>query len=546
MSAAILTDAARDDGTDFNDMAALYGPESVADLVANAERDNEPHYGAYFDDAGPQEAEAPPAWPDPVLPGAVRVPDFPSNLLQGVWGEMAAAVAANTQTPPAMATMCVLGVLATLLQRRYEVAPYGSDYTEPLSLWVVSVSPPGTRKTAVMNSFLRPFVKWEKMQRDRYRVLIARNNAARSTSKKRIESLNAQAAKCKDAAELTALRTSIENEELDMPDEVLSPRLFTGDTTAERLQAMLVENSERMAVHSDEPGIFRVMAGAYSGGSQNLDVFLQGHAGSPIRIDRAGRLAHIDKPALSFNLMIQPDLIQELTGSKGFRGSGLLARFLYAIPASNVGKRDVRQHFVISDDLRDRYERSVLSLLDGYLCEPGTVPKVEVLSLCDSAAELWLNFSQEIEDNQGEGGKYESIRDWTAKLAGAVARIAALIELAEFGLSAESVSFDAMDRAIRLGRILIPHAQAAFGLLGVDLVDADAASLLKWARNRESDNFTQREAMKALHSRFSSADKLKKATDRLEFMDCLRQSTTTNKGARSSLCFRLNPAIWPI
>ena len=52
--------------------------------------------------------------------------------------------------------------------------------------------------------------------------------------------------------------------------KVRAPRLFTGDTTAERLQ---------------------VMMGAYSGGAQNLDVFLQSHPGSAMRIDRAGRMA---------------------------------------------------------------------------------------------------------------------------------------------------------------------------------------------------------------------------------------------------------------
>ena len=539
MSAGSSECLADDAGTDYNDMAILYGPESVAESVENATPAIEPQETA---NAAPE--PAPPSWPEPMLPGTQITPDLPEDLLSGVWGDMARAVAASTQTPPALSIMCVLGVLATLLQRRFEVTPYGgSDYTEPLALWVVSASPPGTRKTAVLNAFMRPIVKWEKTQYDRYRVLIARNNAARSTAKKRIESLNAQAAKCKEPAELQALRVDIENEELGMPDEVRAPRLFTGDTTAERLQAMLFENSERMAVHSDEPGIFRVMAGAYSGGSQNLDVFLQGHAGSAMRIDRAGRMAHVDKPALSFNLMIQPDLIQELTGSKGFRGSGLLARFLYAVPASNVGRRDVRQHTTLGDELRERYERGVLSLLEGYLCEPGTVPKVEVLDLSESAFELWLDFAQEIEDNHGDGGKYEPIRDWTSKLAGAVARIAALLELAEVGLGVESVSFDAMDRAIRLARVLIPHAQATFGLLGVDPVDEDAAAVLKWARSRDSDEFNQREAMRGMHRRFTVVDRLKKATDRLEYMDCLRQFERRNKGTHPSICYRVNPAL---
>lgn len=511
---------------DFNDLARIEGNGAVERIALH-----------------PVPAIDPPAWSEPMIPGTLRTPDFPEDILRGAWGDMARSVSASTQTPPALGIMCALGVLATVLQRRFEVSPYGDEYTEPTNVFLASASVSGTRKTAVMNAFLAPIPKWEKIQRDRHRVLTARANAARSTAKKRIEALNQQAAKCKDATELQAIRDAIEREELDMPDEVWAPRLFTGDCTAERLQALLFENSERMAVHSDEPGIFRVMAGAYSGGAQNLDVFLQSHAGSALRIDRAGRIAHVDKPALSFNLMIQPGMLSEVAGSKGFRDSGLLARFLYAVPATNVGQRDVRKHSSIDAGVRDRYERGVMSLLEGWLCEPGTVPTVRVLELTDPAREIWLDFSQHIEDRQGDGQEFESIRDWTSKLPGATARIALLLELSEVGLLAESVSSDAMGRAVRLAKVLIPHAQCAFGLLGTDCTDADALAVLKWARNRGEEEFTRREAHKAMQGRFTSVDKLKQAMDRLDAMDCVREFKRSPKGVKPSICYRINPAL---
>lgn len=60
-----------------------------------------------------------------------------------------------------------------------------------------------------------------------------------------------------------------------------------------------------------------------------------------------------------------------------------------------------------------------MALLEGYLCEPGTVPAVRVLELNEAAREHGAHFSQYIEDRQGDGGEFESIRDWTSKLAGA-------------------------------------------------------------------------------------------------------------------------------
>ena len=543
---------------DFNDLAAAEGLASVihdVDAALPIDDSSATHgvipvdrWSSFEDesfDAPPlQNAPEPPAWPEPMIPGTLRTPEFPEDILSGAWRDMAVAVSASTQTPPALSIMCVLGTLATLLQRRFEVAPHGDSYIEPLALWVVSASPSGTRKTAVMNAFLAPIVKWEKLQYDRYRVLIARNNAARSTAKKRIESLNQQAAKCKEKADLITIRDQIEREELDTPDEIHPPRLFTGDTTAARLQAMLFENSERMAVHSDEPGIFRVMAGAYTGGVADLDVYLQGHAGSPLRIDRATRTARIDKPALSFCLMIQPSLMSEVAGSSGFRASGLLARFLYAIPASNVGKRDVRKHSGIDDKTRERYQIAVNALLADWLCEPGTAPNIQTLHLSPAALELWLDFSQYIEDNHGDGGVFEGIRDWTSKLAGAVARIAALLELVDTGLHVRSVGFKAMDAAVRLAKVLIPHAQAAFGLLGADATDNDAMTVLRWARGKGLDGFKLRDAQKAMQSRFTNVERLKKAMVRLAEMDCVRPSMHKPPGGgRPSAGYLLNPAL---
>lgn len=512
--------------TDFNDLATAEGLEAVAQIVSH-----------------PVPVIDPPVWPEPMIPGTLRTPDFPEDILRGVWGDMARAVSASTQTPPALSVMCVLGVMATTMQRRFEVSPYGDGYVEPLPLWITIASPSGSRKTAVQNAIDAPLTKWEKLQYDRYRVLIARTNAARSTAKKRIEALNQQATKCKDATELQTIRDAIEHEELDMPEEARAPRLRTGDCTPERLQALLFENSERMSIHSDEPGIFRMISGGPSGGNPNYDVFLQGHAGSSMRIDRAGRMAHVDKPALTLSLMIQNDMLSEVAGSKGLRDSGLMARILFAVPATNVGKRDVRKHSSIDAGVRDRYERGVMSLLEGWLCEPGTVPAVRVLNLADPARELWLDFSQYIEDRQGDGCEFESIRDWSSKLPGAVARIAALLELAEVGLLAEPVSSDAMDRAIRLGKVLIPHAQCAFGLLGTDAIDADAQAVLKWIQRKGECEFKRNEAHRAMQGRFTSIDKLKKALERLDSMDCVREFKRSNPKAKESIWYRVNPAL---
>lgn len=508
--------------TDFNDLAGEAGDDEVRRQI---------------DQAVP--AVVAPEWPDPILPGMMRTPAIPADILPSWLRDMVHSVSEATQTPPALAVMCSLSVLATILQGRFEVEPLQS-YTEPLSIWTCGTAPPGARKTAVLNALQGPLLRWEKLLRDRMRPHIGRVNAQRAVAKKRIERLLQDAAKAKDLESRKSIQEEIEREEADMPAELYAPRLFSSDVTGERLQAFLVEHGGRMAVLSDEAGIFQIMAGMYNGGAANNDVFLQGHAGSSMRVDRAGRFAHIDKPALSFGLLIQPATLADVASSSKFRNNGLLARFLWAMPISNVGRRDVRRHAPVPVAIADEYERQLFLLLEGV---PGTAAAPKVLTVSTEAREAWLDMAAVIELEQGEGGRYESISDWTSKLPGAVARVATLLELARVGLYANQVSLDSMQRAIQLARLLIPHAQAAFGSLGTDAVDNDAAAILKWVRAGDRPGFTRREAQKAQEGRFRSVERLQKALDRLEHQDVLREHKRHNKGAPPTTAYEVNPKV---
>lgn len=524
--------------TDFNDLAAVGGLDAVRHQVEAAEAAID--QGAEPEPSPQDQAESE-AWPEPMVPGVLRTPDIPATILPGAWGNMVAVVAKSTQTPTAISVLCALGVLSTLLQRRFEVDT--GTHTEPLPIWCASVSPSGTRKTAVAGAFQRPLLDWEKRRADAMRREIARNNAVRDTAQKRIESLKLQAGKAKPE-DLEAIRTDIENELLNMPDELRAPMLFVEDVTPETMQKLLSEQGGRMGVLSDEPGLFRILGGLYSGGGgASLEVFLKGHAGSALKVHRANRSVFVDRPAVSMSLMVQPDLMADLAGSNQFRASGLMARFLWAVPVTNVGKRNVYDRYRIPNEVREAYNAAVLAMLEGYPPEQGALDKPVTLRLDDCAEELWLDFAQEVEDQQGEGGPLDSIRDWTSKLPGAVARVAALLELAAGGLARDTVGMEAMHQAITLARLLIPHTKAAFNLLGADALEADAIAVLKWVRGNGLEEFTQREAQKGMEARFRSVDKLKRAIDKLRDLDCVRVTKRRNQGSiRPSVVIQVNPA----
>ena len=119
---------------------------------------------------------------------------------------------------------------------------------------------------------------------------------------KTIDRLQNEASKCSNHDEQKMLLHQINELKLNTPEEIYPPRLWTGDVTPERLQNLLAEHGERMSVLSDEGGIFEIMSGLYNNGQANIDVFLKGHAGSSVRVDRGGRRIIKKYPSLSFGL----------------------------------------------------------------------------------------------------------------------------------------------------------------------------------------------------------------------------------------------------
>ena len=77
-------------------------------------------------------------------------------------------------------------------------------------------------------------------------------------------------------------------------------QLYADDVTPEKLTSVLAEHDGIASVISAEGGIFDQLAGGMYSKAVNIDVFLKGHAGDAIRIDRIGRNSEsVESPALT-------------------------------------------------------------------------------------------------------------------------------------------------------------------------------------------------------------------------------------------------------
>ena len=116
-------------------------------------------------------------------------------------------------------------------------------------------------------------------------------------------------------------------------------RLLADDATPEALTSLLAENQGCMGIISAEGGLFDMAAGQYSD-HVNIDVLLKAYSGDPMMVDRKGRPAEqIEHPCLTMLLTVQPSVLRTVMQNAVFRGRGFLARILYTLPPSLVGRR---------------------------------------------------------------------------------------------------------------------------------------------------------------------------------------------------------------
>jgi len=484
---------------------------------------------------------------DPIPLDARNAPPLPDDIFPGWLGEMITALSIANEVPPELPSMYALAVLGTVCQRRFSIRPE-VGYFEPLNIWTVCAMESGNRKTAVTAPLTLPLLLWERGKAKSIGEEKAGAESRRKTLDARIGELRSKAKKEDDPIDFKKMQDEIaqlESQQIPIPTV---PRLISQDVTPEHLGTMLADNDERLGLLSDEGGIFDGMAGRYSS-IPNLDIFLQSHAGSHVRVDRGSRPSVIlNHPALTIGLSPQPDVVAGLTKNKGFRGRGLLARFIFSIPASKLGYRHLEPH-PVPDSVAAIYNEEVTALANvpASMNSDGVeIPRV--LRLTDGAWRAWKAWQRDVEVMMREGGRLENLKDWGGKCPGATARIAGLLHCATYASCIETVlevEQDTMERAIKLAKYLLEHAIVAFDLMGADESNDAARSIWKNIEAKQAAKFTMREAWMPIRSKFKQVADIEPGIVALIDHNLIFEphQAESGKTGRPSRFFHVNPKI---
>ena len=458
-------------------------------------------------------------WPELISLDATDLPTLDLSHIPSWAGAFATELAKSTETPPELAGSMVLVACATASSRYLQVK-IKPDYIEPCNLWSVVALPPGTRKSSVQKATTIPLIDWERKQAEKMQPEITRLTSERKTIEARINKMRQQAAQEKDNTKARDLALEIADIEAKLPEIPKIPQLWTSDATPERLGSLLADNHECMAWLSSEGGVFELLQGRYSGGIPNLDLVLKAHCGDPERVDRGSRPpVYLQSPRLSIGLSPQPDVLRGLASKPGFRGRGLLARFLYFLPPSPLGFRTLKTNPIASNVL-DAYATGITAMLHW---QPATDKdgheQPHSLNLSERAASQWHDFAIAIEQKMRSGKELEHFTDWAGKAPGATARLAGVLHGIRhaYGCPWEAaITNDTMTDALEIMAVTMAHSIAALDMAGTDSTIASARELWHWINSGKHHRFTVREAFNALRSRFPHVKNINEALNVLK------------------------------
>ena len=471
-------------------------------------------------------------WDTPIPFDDFTLPEFPTDALPPAVRNYVNAVAETTQTSADMAAVASLAILSICLQGKYRI--WGKpDWSEPLNTYCVIVLPPAERKSAVISLMTAPLEEYEQEVNADLDTQIIESQMRKTVLEKERRMLEDRVSKGK--AEATELADKAK--EISAFQETRPLKLFVDDVTAEKLASVLAENRNKAAIVSAEGGIFDILNGIYTKNA-NIDVFLKGHSGDTIRVDRIGRSSEsIVHPTLTMLLAVQPGVLNGMMSNDTFRGRGLTARFLYSIPKSSLGVRSFHTE-PIPETVKTKYTKLIRSLLE-------VDCKEDPIQLSEDATsvlkKLYLDNERRLCTDLAE------IADWAGKYVGAVLRIAGLLHAAQHHgfLDFTEVSAETMENAVRIGQYFLEHAKAAYCLMGADPVNKQGEYLLDAIKRNQISEFSRRDAMR-LCRRFHTTESLQPVLNRLCEYGYIAPKTTEpalGVGRRPSEVYLTNPCL---
>jgi putative DNA primase/helicase len=460
--------------TDFNDLAQLSGSESVRACI-NASKPCESVAG--------RSVIAAENWPDP-QPLSVRVPPepYPIDALPSTIRAAVEEVARFVQAPLPMIASSALAAMSVAIQAHAD-AKRADKLHGPVGIFLLTIADSGERKSTCDGFFSGAIRDYEAAQADAAKPILKDYiSAIDSWESKRNGVKDKLRQLAKEGKPTANMESALRNLEHDKPEPPRVPRLLYADATPEALAYSLAKQWPSGGVVSAEAGI---VFGSHGMGKdsvmRNLAMLNQLWDGTSLTIDRRSSESFTVRGArLTVALQVQEPTLREFFTKSGTlaRGTGFLARFLVAWPASTQGSRPFTEAPPNWPSLA-MFNRRIAAILDQPVpLDDDGVLTPPMLSLTPEAKAAWVVFHDAIESELSSGGELYDVRDVASKSADNAVRLAGLFQI--FEGAAGAIGAVAFESGSRIAAWHLHEARRFFGELALPEELANAVKLDRW------------------------------------------------------------------
>ena len=419
------------------------------------------------------------------------------------------SVAEALQVPPDAVPPLALALASIGTARALEVE-LSPQWRETVNLWVCVLMDSAQKKSAILKLLKRPLEEWEKRKRVYLAPALAdydekRNGlTAQLAGKRQKQNVATGHELTKHRDDAREIRAKLES----MPP-LFAPNLIADDITPEALRNDLEINGEKVAFVTAESDADQLLGKRYGSGAPNLNLILKTKGGDSASTSRASGLrCHLEVPLTCAALIVQMTAVEEVLRDPYAKGRGLLPRYWFLALAhpsdfvENVKPAQVPPHLLDWWDTHFRrlldlpWPGSVILTADGPArCEQGP----RVLRLTPDADKLFTDLRIELNRRKKEDGDLYDIREFVAKFAGEVARIAAILHALQAD-EGELIPAETMRAACAWAPFLLAHYKNALGEAAEGDEVKRARRILGWLKRKEKTEATATEIQKALDS----------------------------------------------
>ena len=479
---------------------------------------------------------------------------YPVEDLGQIIGEAVEEFQYYGKQPISMVASTALATASLCCQGLADVSR-DSQNRSPISLYFLSISESGERKSSTDKAFSKSLRDWQSYKaieiKDEVRRSIAQHSAWESERSGLLKAIQEakKSSKLLNGKSLDNLKDELENHELDEPEILYPPRLFFEDTNAEALAYFAAKGYPSFSLWSDEAGL---TIGSHGMRDERMMGFLallnrlwDGGEFDPSR--KIAKTAPIIGRRCTVNLMLQNSILEHWQeAGKGItRGIGAFARFLVLKPISTMGSREYKEppkalpqmdkfHYRV----RDILETLPLPLGDQGQLEPPT------LQFSTDAKKEWIKHFNIIESALKFGEMFAEISDFASKFGEQAARIAGVLHIFENGPYGY-IEIETMQRAIRIAVWHIWEANLIFTSSSLPQEFKDAILLLDWilARSQKSQESQESQLLQKsiLHEGPNQLREKKRRDEALKVLE--DHQTLRLENAKRVKMIKVNPAL---